>query len=686
MNIRTVKINWHWLLALLGVGIFVLALSSLYHTTQMVQWQDVKTAIVNIPLFSLLSALVIVFVGYWVLTYYDMIALRYLQSALPYSKISLISFSSYAIGHNVGFAVLSAGAIRYRFYSAVGLSPGAIARVIVLVSLTFTLGISAMSGLVLLIFPQTLTDIMTLPMSLVQLIGFVMMLIIAGFIAFSGKRGRTVNVKQWQFCIPPARILLMQTCVSVLDVLSVALVLYLLLPGNLDVSFLQILAAFVQSMVIAIISHVPGGLGVFEAAMLIALPQVPKDTLLAVLLVFRILYYFIPFCLALLVIIGHEWKQYGELTERWSHGFNDWLSYLLPQILGLGSLIAGAILLFSGVIPRDPAREALLGEWLPLSVIEASHLLASAAGFALLILAKGLFSRLDGAWHLTVWLLIAGIVASLVKGLDYEEALIMLVILALLFKGRKAFYHKAALMAQAFSPQWFLMIAVILAGSFWLGLFSYRHEEYNHDLWWTFAFDANSSRFMRATVLLTVLSVGFALYKLLRRSPFVPCLPDPAALQKARSIVLNSDRSDSALALLGDKYLLFSDSENSFLMYQIQGLSWIVMADPVGDEDEFEELLWAFRELSDLSGGKAVFYQISKKWLPLYIDMGMGLLKLGEDAVVLLSDFNLEGRKHAELRNIISKGRRNGLSFDVVPSSDVSDIMPQLKDISDEWI
>ncbi|MCW8995197.1 MAG: phosphatidylglycerol lysyltransferase domain-containing protein, partial [Psychromonas sp.] len=81
-----------------------------------------------------------------------------------------------------------------------------------------------------------------------------------------------------------------------------------------------------------------------------------------------------------------------------------------------------------------------------------------------------------------------------------------------------------------------------------------------------------------------------------------------------------------------------------------------------------------------------VFYQISKKWLPLYIDMGMGLLKLGEDAVVLLSDFNLEGRKHAELRNIISKGRRNGLSFEVVPSSDVSDIMPQLKDISDEWI
>ena len=686
MNDKWRNFNWRWLAAALSFVVFVLALWGLSHVIHSVHLHDIRTALTAIPYTQVALAALLVVGSNLMLTLYDLLGVLHSGAKLPYRRIALASFIAYAFGHNIGLSVVSGGSVRYRIYSAAGLSATEVGTIIFMVAFTFGLGMTSLMAGVLLLEPDVLAEISPIPARLLQFLGGGIILLLGTYVVWSGRHKRTVKIFNWQFETPSIRMSLAQIGVVMLDLTLVSAIIYILLPADVPVSFAHILGAFVLSLVIGIISHVPGGLGVFEAAMVLALPQVPKDALLASLLVFRTLYYLLPFLLAVTLLAAHEWKMHAHTIGRWVQTMQDWMAHLLPQMLGTTTLLAGAILLFSGATPAIHSRTILLGEILPLPLMEASHLLASVAGLGLVILARGLFNRLDGAWYMTTWLLLTGLITSLLKGLDYEEATLMALVLGLMWYGRKAFYRKASLTTQAFSPGWLLMIGIIILGSLWLGLFTYKHVEYNADLWWKFAFHADAPRFLRASMVVVVLGCAFALYRLLRQNAIRPQLPDATALQQAQQVVANSPVADSALALLGDKYLLFSDSGTSFLMYRIQGSSWITLGDPVGKPEEFEDLLWIFREQCDLYGGHAVFYQVSPEWLPLYIDMGMNLLKLGEDALVPLADFSLQGKKQAELRQILSKGEREKLEFNIVPATEVEALLPQLQTLSNEWL
>ena len=139
-------------------------------------------------------------------------------------------------------------------------------------------------------------------------------------------------------------------------------------------------------------------------------------------------------------------------------------------------------------------------------------------------------------------------------------------------------------------------------------------------------------------------------------------------------------------ALVGDKRLLFPPSGDAFVMYQVSGRSWVALGDPVGPAAREEELVWAFRELVDLRGGRTVFYQVSGRALPLYIDLGLSLIKLGEEARVPLADFQLEGSARADLRQSRRRAQRDGASFQVVPAGAVAPLVPRLREISDAWL
>ncbi|HET7831330.1 MAG TPA: phosphatidylglycerol lysyltransferase domain-containing protein, partial [Gallionella sp.] len=167
---------------------------------------------------------------------------------------------------------------------------------------------------------------------------------------------------------------------------------------------------------------------------------------------------------------------------------------------------------------------------------------------------------------------------------------------------------------------------------------------------------------------------------------FTLALPTPAELDRAEAIVRKSSETSSCLALTGDKYLLWSDSGNSFLMFAVTSKYWIAMGDPVGLREEQEELVWKLRTQADYHNARIAFYQVSKQHLPIYLDLGLALIKLGEEARVPLESFTLEGRKHSSLRQAFNKTEREGLWFDVVPASGVDDILPQLQAISDHWL
>jgi phosphatidylglycerol lysyltransferase len=170
-----------------------------------------------------------------------------------------------------------------------------------------------------------------------------------------------------------------------------------------------------------------------------------------------------------------------------------------------------------------------------------------------------------------------------------------------------------------------------------------------------------------------------------------PAHPEPAVandedLNRARKIIGQSDLTLSNAALTGDKRLLFNETGDAFVMYQVTGRSWIALGDPVGPRAKAEELVWKFRELSDRHGGRTVFYQARGDRLPQYIDLGLAALKIGEEARVPLQDFSLEGSARAELRQAHRRAARGGATFEIVPVEQVPALLPALRKISDAWL
>jgi phosphatidylglycerol lysyltransferase len=404
-------------------------------------------------------------------------------------------------------------------------------------------------------------------------------------------------------------------------------------------------------------------------------------------LVYRLIYYLLPLGIAVLLAAVHELQLQHRHIARGLELTQDALEGVVPQVMAVAVFVSGAVLLFSGASPGSSDRIEILGDLLPLPLLEASHLTGSLVGLGLTVLAGGLYRRVNAAYHLALGLLIVGIFASLLKGLDWEEALLAGLAAAALWAGRGAFYRKSALLEQRLTPGWIAAVALAMGGSVWLGLFAFKRIEYVHDLWWQFAFDADAPRFLRATLVVVTAATLLALVRLLRPAPPPPGLPNAEELRRAEMLVTGSAAADAALVLLGDKRILFDERDSGFLMFQIRGRSWIVMGNPVGPSEVAETLAWRFRDLCDRYGGRPVFYQVSQEYLPLYLDLGLTPIKIGEEGIVDLTNFSLEGSARAKLRQARTKVVKTGVQFDVVDTHALDDtLMDGLKTVSDAWL
>jgi phosphatidylglycerol lysyltransferase len=681
------KISLHRIGPLVGLTLFVVALWVLRGELRHYSYHQVLQEFRTLPAGQVALALLLTVVSYLLLTGYDTLGLRYSRHRLPYRRTALASFVGYAFSNTVGYSLISGGSVRLRLYSGWGLSTLAITNVIAFCGITFWLGFLATAGAVFVAEPLALPPSLHLPLSSARPVGIFFLLIVAGFAAVVLKRRQPLRVRDVEFPMPGPRLLAAQLVVGCLDWTAVGGVLYLLLPAGSGLSFASFLGVFLLAQIIGVVSQVPGGLGVFETVMLLLLtPAVPAAAVLGSLLAFRIVYYVLPLAAAAVLLGVHELLQRREGVRRVARIFGKWTPSVVPQALAITSFLGGAILLFSGATPTAHWRLVLMRDFIPLPVMELSHLVGSVAGAALLLLAYGLQRRLDGAYLLTVSLLSTGIVVSLLKGLDWEEAIALAVMLAALLPCRAHFYRKASLTGEWFSPGWIGAIALVLLASVWLGFFSYKHVEYSHELWWQFEFSGDAPRFLRATVGAMGVALLFAVARLLRPATPEPAVPTGEELAKARGIVGRSPRTYANLALLGDKSFLFSASGKTFIMYAVQGRSWVALGDPVGSAEEMPELVWHFGELCDRHDDWPVFYEVGKENLHLYLDLGLTALRLGEEARVPLGDFSLEGHERKWLRHVDRRLGNEGCSFEVLPGEAVSEHVAELEGISEAWL
>ena len=215
--------------------------------------------------------------------------------------------------------------------------------------------------------------------------------------------------------------------------------------------------------------------------------------------------------------------------------------------------------------------------------------------------------------------------------------------------------------------------------SIWLGLFAYRHVEYADTLWWQFALEHDVSRWLRASVGAAVALSAFGAMRLLRPAPPLAAPPSDEDLVDAARVIDRQSHTMAQLVFLRDKSLIFDADRNAFLMYGVQGRSWVALGDPVGDPAAAPGLVRSFVERAADAGGTPVFYQVRPDCLHVYADMGMSFTKLGEEARVSLADFSLEGGAHRGQRNTLSQLARQGLRFRVLPPDDVPARLPELK-------
>ena len=679
-----------WLMPVVSLAVLLLVLAVLHHSFAGYHLRDVFVQLHALPTRIKWLAGIAAFTSYIVLCGYDLLALRYLRQNVHVLRTMLASFVAFSIGHNVGLTTLSGAAIRLRLYGAVGVPATDVAIMSGFCVLTTTLGSVVLIAFSLMTRANAASQLLHLPATLLFFIGILLALIFVAYCIWCGQRKSPLVWRNWSLSLPRPGMTLAQTFVAALDLCLAAWCLYLLLPDAVSISYQTFLAIYVLSVIAVMITNVPGGLGVFESVIVLSLPSLPIDKLLASLLAFRVIYYLAPLVLASLFLIAHEFWLQRHHVRKAAGVMRDWLSAVAPLAMGALVLVAGGVLLLSGATPAIAWRLQTLSEIVPLPILELSHLLGSVAGLGLVVLSRALIRRVHLAWQLALALLLAGAVFSLLKGWDYEECIIMLLVAGLLFIAQDAFYRRAALLESHVNLRWLLGVVMIVGVVIWVGMLARLHLQYSHELWWTFAFESDAPRILRAALVICLLIAAYILHAWL--SPHAPEIVshEKDDQKQAEEIVANASRAVANLALLGDKRLLVHPNADAFLMYQVSGRSWISMADPVmttgADVQRASELAWSFRELSDEYGGWTVFYQVTPEFLPVYVDLGLALLKLGEEARVPLQEFSLEGSHRAEFRTVRRRAEREGASFEVLPPPLNDAVVHELQLISQQWL
>jgi phosphatidylglycerol lysyltransferase len=583
---------------------------------------------------------------------------------------------------------MSGGSVRYRNYSALGLSALEVAGIIGMGTLTFALGVATLLGISLWAMSGRAQTLLHRSSFEVHALGTILLSGVAAYLLLTLFRRRPIKLFGRSLPLPPAWVALRQVVVATVDLCFAAGSLYVLLRGHLPLHYTAFIGIFALAIQAGVLSNVPGGALVFETVLMSMLPisDTQKEFAVAAVIVYRFIYYLVPFGLAITLLAGRELFAGRHLLRGATITLRRWVELVAPQVLSFAVFAAGAVLLFSGATPEIDSRMEWLRDVVPLPVLEISHIAGSAIGVGLLILARGLYQRLDAAWWVTMLLLAVGIAASLLKGFDYEEATLLGILMLLLALSAARFYRRAPLLEQPFSLGWMLCIALVLGLAVWIAKICYSDVPYEHDLWWQFAFDSQAPRVMRAGLISILIASAYALRTLL--SPTHPEMPPPTTeeVDRAMTIVAKGPETLPNLVALGDKPILFDDSGDAFIMFQRSGRSMIAMGDPVGDPKRFPELVWKYRELCDRSARWPVFYQVSKDNLPLYLDLGLSLAKLGEEARVYLPDFSLQGSKRADLRNEHRRALREGVRFAVMPPVETAINIRALHKVSDAWL
>lgn len=288
----------------LALALFSLAVRLLYRECQQITWDDFVAGLTGVPPGQIAIAALLIAMNYVLLIAYDLLALRYIARSVRLRRVALVSISGFSLGNNLG-TLIAAAPIRFRFYSQWGLSPGQIVAVISIVGLTFWSGWWFLGGMVLIWVPLDLPEQVNLPFG-TQTFGWVLLGLALTYSAVCFLWRKPWPIGELHLRPPSPGLMAAQATVAAVDLLISSTALYLVLPGDSVVPFAQVLAAFMIAIGVAMMTQVPGGLGILEVILLTLLKGSVGDSVLASVLIFRVLYYWLPLLCGMVAMVGYE--------------------------------------------------------------------------------------------------------------------------------------------------------------------------------------------------------------------------------------------------------------------------------------------------------------------------------------------------------------------------------------------
>ncbi len=678
-----------FLVPVLAIGLFALAVWTIHHSVAAIRFSQIRREIGAISYQTLLLACGLTACSFLALALQDYVALWSTAKRIPFLRAALGSYIAQSVAHSTGFSILIGGALRARYFMAEGLSFADTMKVQLSFSGTFGMATCILLGLSFVLDPSlAAAQVPSLPEWLIRGLGVALLLGPAGVFIWRSVHVGPLRLFGRQIDMPDTRHLLPQTLLSLTDVACMGAVLYVFLPPELHISYLALLGFFAIAMTIGVTSHVPGGLGVFEATILLLVTPPPAvlPALVTGLVMFRFVYYFLPLVLGGVAIAITESTRHGSRLRALTETVSQYSSPLAPTIFGMLVFLGGAVLLASGALPGASWRLVLVNAYLPHAAIETTHVLAAVIGTLLLLLGRGLSRRLRSAWWVTELLLIAGVAASLIKGLEYEVAALLGLLFLALLPCKPEFYRKARLIEQRPTLGWIIGIVVVVLGMCWLLAFVYRHLDYSQAVLLQFDLARNGPRSLRAVSAMLATLMVVTIWQSLRLTQLQRPARSGADFNRVRSLAGASMRSAAQLALTGDKSFLLNQPQTAFIMYGISGHSWIALGDPVGPRGSWTDLLWDFRDRADLFGAQIAFYDIGPEALSIYLDLGLQVIKYGERARIRLTDFDSEQSVAPALREAHSRLLASGMGVEIHPAENIDRIMGELSALSDDWL
>ncbi len=504
-----------WLSLAITIALFGVALVILRHLLADYSLAQIVASLHRIGWRYIWASLGLTVLGYGALVGYDYLSLRLAGHPIALRHMWSSSFISHAVQNSAPMSIVAGGGLRYRLFSKLGITGSVTATVVAGNLLTFVIGLFAVAGLSFVIAPIPIPPLFHLPITSLRPLGVVFLVLVAAALLYAEFGSGRLRLWRLAIDLPRGSMLRSQLLVSIADWLLSSTALYVLLIAAGPVSYSKFLSGYLLVEIVTQVFPLPGGIGVFEAAMLLLRPPelaAPFETV--ALLVYRVVYFLVPLFFATGILALQASDTHKHHTPPVVRVARE----LTPHVFAVLTFISGIVLLVFTTLPDHSTGFAWLGQVLRLALIEGSHLIGSMVGMGLLLLAFGLERRLRSAFHMTVGLLLLGIPAALLRSVDAPTAALLTVLLMLLLTARREFDRTIPVSAEPLNAGWMAAVVVAVAGLGWLGIYLQVRHQYSASLWWRFALAEDAPRTLRVAIGVLMAGLIFVVARLVSRA------------------------------------------------------------------------------------------------------------------------------------------------------------------------